>query len=376
MPVQFAQPQHDQASFGAVPAPNLMQQGGQNTAAPQHMQALTDGGSPTPPPGSFQIQQGGQNAVAHPTGPTNGALHQNNWQPSYATGPAASWHPQDNQNYGGQQPLPQWGGAQQLGQQQSIEQQALGGGDDAQRTQDFLRALTAAGAGGNNGFANSGNPMAQQAQPLLGAPAQGNGNAGTVGYTGGFNGGMGNVSYNSGSNMAATQNGMPSQSAGTPAAQQAVYGNGGGNSTQGAGVNQNASPQHYSNQYTQQSPSGPGQVGQYSQSQPQWNMNSMQLVSDETQKTAVKEADISPFLATLGAHSYEYKDEKHGKGRFVSPMAQELEKTAIGRSAVVETPEGKQVQYARLAGVQLSATAFLHRRLEAVEKLLRLKGKK
>ncbi len=319
----------------------------------------------------------------------------NMWHPTGTAGQTGSWHPTSNQNYGAQQqPLPQWGGAQQLGAQQSIEQQALGGGDDAQRTQDFLRALTAAGAGGNNGFANSGNPQAQQAAPLLGAPAQGNGNGGSVGYAGGFNGGSNGVTYDAapaqrtfappGPQGPPPPQPLPSQGGATMKQPTFSFGGAGQSTNPGYSAPHPADPYqvHDSSQYQA---SGPSQYSQQAQSsqyayqpqqQPQSQYSTQMLVSDERQKTAVKEADIAPFLGALGAHSYEYKDQKHGEGRFVSPMAQELEKTEIGRSAVVETPEGKMVNYSRLAGVQLSATAMLHRRIQALEKKIQLKGKK
>lgn len=89
-------------------------------------------------------------------------------------------------------------------------------------------------------------------------------------------------------------------------------------------------------------------------------------MSDRTVKKNIEpaEADVIEFLSQLGAHSYEYKNPKHGAGRYVSPMAQELEKTKLGKSMVVETPEGKMVDYARGFGVMLSAMAVLARKLE------------
>lgn len=95
-------------------------------------------------------------------------------------------------------------------------------------------------------------------------------------------------------------------------------------------------------------------------------------MSDETTKTDIKSADknLGKFLSKLSASDYEYKDKKHGQGRFVSPMAQELEKSEIGKSMVVETPGGKMVDYGRAAGTYLSAAAMLHKRLNKLEKSL------
>lgn len=85
-------------------------------------------------------------------------------------------------------------------------------------------------------------------------------------------------------------------------------------------------------------------------------------MSDENAKTEIKPANkpVADFFATIGAHEYEYKNSKHGEGKFVSPMAQELEKTVIGKSAVIDTPEGKKVDYPRLTGVALAGLALHH----------------
>lgn len=93
-------------------------------------------------------------------------------------------------------------------------------------------------------------------------------------------------------------------------------------------------------------------------------------MSDERLKKNIKDADaaIDAFLRQTGAHQYEYKDKKHGAGRYVSPMAQELEKTDIGKSMVIETPEGKMVDYGRGLGAILAAQSRLARRLDGLER--------
>lgn len=93
------------------------------------------------------------------------------------------------------------------------------------------------------------------------------------------------------------------------------------------------------------------------------------VASDETLKTDVKDAskDIKDFLSTMGAHDYEYKDEKHGKGRFVSPMAQELEKSKLGKTMVVETGDGKMVDYQRGYGFLMAAASYLNNRIDQID---------
>lgn len=93
-------------------------------------------------------------------------------------------------------------------------------------------------------------------------------------------------------------------------------------------------------------------------------------MSDVNAKTNINPAEeqIQDFLKNLGVYSYDYKDKKFGDKTYVSPMAQELEKSEIGKSMVVDTPEGKMVDYARGAGVQLAATAMLNHKVNELEK--------
>lgn len=95
-------------------------------------------------------------------------------------------------------------------------------------------------------------------------------------------------------------------------------------------------------------------------------------VSDVNAKTNIKEGDkqLDNFFSTIGAHEYEYKDKKDGVGKFVSPMAQELEKTTIGKSAVIDTPEGKKVDYPRLTGAALAGLALHHEDIKQINKKL------
>ncbi len=103
------------------------------------------------------------------------------------------------------------------------------------------------------------------------------------------------------------------------------------------------------------------------------NMSQMKstVMSDENAKQNISSAkgELQEFLDSLGVHSYEYKNKEHGEGRFISPMAQEFEKSKLGKDAVVETPEGlKMVNYGRIAGVQTAALALLNHKYNELEK--------
>jgi hypothetical protein len=94
--------------------------------------------------------------------------------------------------------------------------------------------------------------------------------------------------------------------------------------------------------------------------------------SDENVKKNITPAkdDISQFLNTIKAHNYEYKDKQDGVGVFTSPMAQELEKTELGKQAVIDTPRGKMVNYGRLSAVNLAAVSVVHREQQRLQKQL------
>ena len=92
-------------------------------------------------------------------------------------------------------------------------------------------------------------------------------------------------------------------------------------------------------------------------------------LSDRRAKTDIEDGDrdAEEFLKGLKAYRYRYKDERNGKGDFVGPMAQDLERTKAGRGAVVETPKGKMVHGGRLALALAGAAGNLHKRLAKLE---------
>lgn len=94
------------------------------------------------------------------------------------------------------------------------------------------------------------------------------------------------------------------------------------------------------------------------------------FLSDMNAKTNIEsgKADVRALLDSINAHKYEYKDAKHGAGKHVSVMAQELEKTELGKKMIINTPEGKMVNYAAGAPAILAAAADLHKRVKELEK--------
>jgi hypothetical protein len=99
----------------------------------------------------------------------------------------------------------------------------------------------------------------------------------------------------------------------------------------------------------------------------------MSMLSDENDKQDIHGGGdkVRSFLDSVEPHSYEYKDEfKHGlggPGEYVSPMAQELEQTDLGKDMVQDTPDGKVVDYGKGFGTLLAGMADVNKRLSAIE---------
>lgn len=98
-------------------------------------------------------------------------------------------------------------------------------------------------------------------------------------------------------------------------------------------------------------------------------------MSDENLKTDIEDAkarDVQEMLDQLTAHTYRYKDEvqEHplaGKDRYMSVMAQDLQKSELGKSMVEETPDGLAVNYGKGFGALLAAQVLNNERLKKLE---------
>lgn len=95
------------------------------------------------------------------------------------------------------------------------------------------------------------------------------------------------------------------------------------------------------------------------------------MISDERAKENVADAkqEMYDFLDNLSAHEYDYKEpEKHGKGRQFSVMAQQLEKSKVGKKFVDNRSDGlKEVNYGRGLAAMLASQSELHKRLKKLE---------
>jgi hypothetical protein len=101
-------------------------------------------------------------------------------------------------------------------------------------------------------------------------------------------------------------------------------------------------------------------------------IGSMFAGSDERGKENIKPADkkVQAFLDALSAKSYNYKDtNKPGtaEGTRTGIMAQDLERSDMGKELVTDTPSGKMVNTQQGFGAVLAAQSELNKRLKALE---------
>ena len=83
-------------------------------------------------------------------------------------------------------------------------------------------------------------------------------------------------------------------------------------------------------------------------------------------KDLLNPGQIDGFLDSLFAKQYNYKSKKHGEGKQVGIMAQDLEKTQLGKQMVENTPEGKRVNFGKGLGLVMASQARLNERLNAL----------
>ena len=91
--------------------------------------------------------------------------------------------------------------------------------------------------------------------------------------------------------------------------------------------------------------------------------------SDERLKRDIVDADeqVDEVLANLSPKAYSYKDEKYGVGPRVGIMAQDLERSTLGREIVIDTSEGKMLDVNKALSLALAAVARLDARVRDLE---------
>lgn len=89
------------------------------------------------------------------------------------------------------------------------------------------------------------------------------------------------------------------------------------------------------------------------------------VMSDRRAKKKIKPAKTKAqeFLDSLKAYSYEYKDPNQPgakQGEMLGIMAQDLEKTSLGKQMVLDTPTGKMVDMGQGLAALLASQAYLN----------------
>ena len=96
------------------------------------------------------------------------------------------------------------------------------------------------------------------------------------------------------------------------------------------------------------------------------------IASDVTVKEAIRDttdAELGELLSAVKSQTWQYKNpEKHGEGRYLGDMAQDLQKTELGRSMVHEDTDGVlKVNGARLGAAAFSGLGLVFDRLKKLE---------
>jgi hypothetical protein len=97
------------------------------------------------------------------------------------------------------------------------------------------------------------------------------------------------------------------------------------------------------------------------------------MMSDKRAKEDVSEAPCG-IARRLRGYVYKYKNRANGDGDQVGVMAQDLEKTPL-RSTVIDTPQGKVIHGAKLAGANTAMIADLQKQIDSVMDYVRTAAK-
>lgn len=96
------------------------------------------------------------------------------------------------------------------------------------------------------------------------------------------------------------------------------------------------------------------------------------FMSDERIKENIDpaEEDIEVFLSKLKPYKWDYKDPgKYGEGKRYGVMAQDMEKSPIGKSFISEDEEGvKRIDYGSAQSTMMAILKDLHDRVQTLEK--------
>lgn len=93
------------------------------------------------------------------------------------------------------------------------------------------------------------------------------------------------------------------------------------------------------------------------------------LYSDKKLKQDISSGDnsIEMLLDKLAPKQFEYKNPMNGEGVRIGVMAQDAEKSPMGKQIVNEAPQGKEIDMNKAISVLLAAAGNMHNRLKKME---------
>jgi len=105
------------------------------------------------------------------------------------------------------------------------------------------------------------------------------------------------------------------------------------------------------------------------------SMMSSMFSSDKNMKKDIEPADgkAKEFLDALSSYMFRYKGESEDTDKHAGVMAQDLEKSEVGKNMVVDTPKGKMVDFAKGLPAMLASMTMLNDRISDMEKALKMK---
>lgn len=94
-------------------------------------------------------------------------------------------------------------------------------------------------------------------------------------------------------------------------------------------------------------------------------------ISDKRAKTDIhntSDSDLADLMDSIKSYNFKYKDPADGKGTFMGPMAQDLQKSSEGNSMVQSQPSGKlQIDSAHAGLTALAGLAMVYKKLQDLE---------
>lgn len=125
---------------------------------------------------------------------------------------------------------------------------------------------------------------------------------------------------------------------------------------QGLAVNQSASKTAQNNRREDQILGGLGTL--------------LTIASDERAKKDIRPVNMAKALRDSPGSEYSYKDEKHGRGKFVGPMAQGLQKSKVFAGSVIDDKSGTlKVDSSRLVLTHHAALSHLQKEIDSIKRL-------